>query len=461
MIAGRTFIVPMLLGLLIIVIAVIIGRAWCGWVCPLGTVFDWFPSKRASTGEPVSSRWRMVKYILLIAILLGAISGSLTLNILDPVTLLFRTVAGTIMPGLAWLIESAETWLYGFDALRPALEWIDGLLRGWLLNTQPFYLPNLVLLGMFILVLVLNIIRPRFWCRYLCPLGGLLGLISKVSIFKHSVDSNKCVSCRKCVRICPTGAINQDNDFTADMAECTLCLNCRENCPTSAISFKRDKSVVQETDMTRRSLIYSLGVGLALGVAARYLPVIGNRIPNKVRPPGSTEEILYGKCIRCGECVRICPSGGIQPFYSPDNGLLWTPFLNTRLGYCEYGCNSCGIVCPTGAIENLPLDEKRKRIIGIAYIDRDRCIPWKEKTECIVCEEMCPIPEKAIILEYGTEPDSLNILQPHVITDLCNGCGICEHQCPVEGAAAVHVYTMETIPEDTHNEIDGMNYSSA
>ena len=454
MIAGRTIIMPMLLGLVTLVSAVVIGRAWCGWVCPLGTVFDWVPSRQTSAEGPVSSRWRMVKYVLLVAVLLGAILGGLTLNILDPITLLFRTVAGAIMPGFAWLIEGAESWLYGFEALRPALDWIDGLLRGWLLNAQPFYLLNLILLGVFILILGLNFVRPRFWCRYLCPLGGLLGLISKVSIFKHSVDSDKCVSCRKCLRICPTGAINPDNNFTADMPECTLCLNCRESCPTGAISFTREKIPVEETDMTRRSLIYSLGAGLALGAFFRFIPLLGKNLHTKVRPPGSTEESLYEQCIRCGECVRICPTGAIQPLSGPNNGMLWTPFLETRLGYCEYGCNSCGVVCPTGAIEKLTLEQKRTQVIGIAYIDKDRCIPWSENTECIVCEEMCPIPEKAIILKGGKGHNSGRVQRPHVLPELCIGCGICEHQCPVEGEAAIRIYTAETVPEEIHDEND-------
>ncbi|UCD08699.1 MAG: 4Fe-4S dicluster domain-containing protein [Dehalococcoidales bacterium] len=454
MISARTVIIPMLLGLITIVSAIIIGRAWCGWVCPLGTVFDWIPSRRTSVKGPVSSRWSKVKYMLLIAVLFGAILGGLTLNILDPITLLFRTVAGAIIPGLAWLIEGAESWLYGFEALRSPLEWIDGLLRGWLLNNQPFYLPNLILLGVFIIILGLNFVRSRFWCRYLCPLGGLLGLISKVSIFQHSVDNDTCIACRKCVRVCYTGAIDPDNGFTANMPECTVCMNCREGCPTNAISFKRENVPVKQTDMTRRGLLYSLGAGLALGVVARYFPRIGKRNHDKVRPPGSTEETLYEQCIRCGECVRICPSGGIQPLSSPGDGMLWTPFLDTRLGYCEYGCNSCGIICPTEAIENLSLEEKRERVIGIAYVDRERCIPWSENTECIVCEEMCPIPAKAIVLKGGQGFNSSRVQRPHVVVDLCNGCGICEHQCPVEGNAAIKIYTKETVPEQIHDETD-------
>jgi len=213
---------------------------------------------------------------------------------------------------------------------------------------------------------------------------------------------------------------------------------------------------VQETDMTRRSLLYSLGAGLALGAVTRYLPVIGKRIQDKVRPPGSTEDTLYEKCIRCGECVRICPTGAIQPLPGPSGGMLWTPFLDTRLGYCEYGCNSCGVICTTGAIEQLTLEEKRSEIIGIAYIDKERCIPWAENTECIVCEEMCPIPEKAIILKGGKGHNSERVQRPHVILELCIGCGICEHQCPVEGKAAIRIYTEETVPEEIHEETEEM-----
>ncbi len=454
MIASRTFILPMLLGLVTLISAIATGRAWCGWLCPLGTIFDWIPSRKASTSEPISSRCNKLKYVLLIAVLFGAILGGLTLNIIDPITLLFRTVSGAIMPGVAWLIEGAESWLYGFETIRPVLDWIDGLLRGWLLNNQPFYLLNLILLGIFLLILGLNFIRPRFWCRYVCPLGGLLGLISKVSIFRHRVNMDKCISCRKCVRVCPTGAINPDVGFKADISECTLCLNCRESCPTGAISFNADNFLVGRTDIKRRHLIYSIGAGLAVGAITRIIPILGKNLPDRIRPPGSTEKTLYENCIRCSECVRICPTGAIQPLSSPGDGMLWTPFLDTRLGYCEYGCNSCGIVCPTGAIENLSLEDKRNKVIGIAYLNREDCIPWAEKKECIVCEEMCPIPEKAITLKPGTEPDSVDILQPHVIVDLCNGCGICEHQCPIEGESAIRVYTKETVPEDNYNEID-------
>jgi len=128
----------------------------------------------------------------------------------------------------------------------------------------------------------------------------------------------------------------------------------------------------------------------------------------------------------------------------------WTPVLVSRLGYCDYSCNACGEVCPVGAIPPLTLEEKRLQVIGKAYIDEDRCIAWADHGECIVCEEMCPIADKAIKLEerQATRVDggTVNVKLPHVIREHCIGCGICEYQCPVNGDAAIRVYAANDIP---------------
>ena len=372
--------------------------------------------------------------------------GSLTLMILDPITLLFRTLASAILPGLNWAIGGAESWLYSFGTLRPAVEWVDGALRGWLLNDQPFYLPNMVLLVVFAAVLGLNVVRSRFWCRYLCPLGGLLGLISEVSFIRHRVDGEKCISCRKCSTLCPTGAIKPENNFSADMAECTVCLNCMEGCPTKAISFGKERKVVQPLDTPRRWLIYSLGAAVVVAAFLRFFPAAVRTTLSYIRPPGSSEVSLYNQCVRCGECIKVCPTGVIQPSPTGSQAKLWTPVLKTRLSYCDYSCNSCGIICPTGAITNLTLEEKRKAVIGVARIDQTKCITWAEDRDCIVCEEMCPVPEKAIRLGGGGQGrGSGGGRHPQVIEELCIGCGICEHQCPVVGESAIRVFPPATI----------------
>jgi ferredoxin len=167
--------------------------------------------------------------------------------------------------------------------------------------------------------------------------------------------------------------------------------------------------------------------------------------PLLLRPPGAVEQDLTNKCLRCGECIRACPTGALQPSIL-DGGLerIFTPLLIPRLGYCDFSCNRCGEVCPVEAITPLPLEEKRKFVIGWAFIDENLCIPWADGTPCIVCEEMCPVPEKAILLEEKqvTGPDdSINVIQlPRVVRELCIGCGICEYKCPRTGIAAIRVF---------------------
>lgn len=311
-----------------------------------------------------------------------------------------------------------------------------------MLTQQPFYPPRLLIALLFAAVLALNAIRPRFWCRYLCPLGALLGLVSRFSLVRHRVDQEKCTKCLRCATECPTSAIKPESNFVADAAECTTCLDCMELCPKKAIFFGSQRALhwLEPYEPARRHLLISLGAA-ALGTAFLRIPsAIGGTPALLIRPPGSSEDTLLSKCVRCGECVRVCPTGVIQPSLASLDG-LWTPMLHTRLGYCDYSCNACGQVCPTGAIARLTLADKRVAVIGKAEIDEKRCIPFAEGRECIVCEEMCPIPEKAIFLEEKSVLNSLGemttVRQPRVIRRLCTGCGICEYQCPVNGESAL------------------------
>ena len=448
MLAARSFIEPMLLGIITLLLTLAVARAWCGWICPLGTLLDWTPARSPQRKSlDIPAFWRQGKYLLLFIILLAAILGSLTLIVLDPITLLFRTIAGFVLPVLGSLLTGLESWLYGVSLFQPAVGWFDNLARGTLLTGQPFFVANVALAVVFAAVLALNAVRKRFWCRYLCPLGGLLGLVSKAAQIRHKVDEKKCIACQHCALICPTGAIDPEQKFVANSAECTACLDCMETCPQGAITFSAQPGIDahKRYDPSRRQFLGTLGLAAAGAVLLRFMPLLGRKEAALIRPPGSSEALLQSKCIRCGLCVRVCPTGVIQSSPNPRNGQsLWTPMLATRLGYCDYSCNACGQVCPTGAIEELPLEEKRNRVIGIARIDQRRCIPWSEGRECIVCEEMCPVPQKAIHLNGGGSGNrggrAGGVALPRVREELCIGCGICEHQCPVAGEAAIRIF---------------------
>jgi len=450
--SSKTFLVGSSLAILTVILTITVGRAWCGWICPLGTTLDILTPGRKKFDETKAPRpsWRTVKYGILLTTLVAALFGNLTLLILDPLTILLRTLTVSVLPAIDHLTSSAERGLSNFEFLQDPVSSFDSLIRPAILPNLPIYYRDAILFTVvFIIVAALNWIAPRFWCRYLCPLGALLGLISKISIFRRAVGED-CKDCKICSTRCPTGTIDAEKGYASDPSECTLCLDCLEQCPRSSIKlapgFK--PAAWQKYDPGRRQVLASIAAAF-VGIALFKSDVTAFRDTNfLIRPPGARENDLLTKCIRCGECVRSCPFGALQPARL-ESGLegMWSPLVVARIGPCDYGCNACGQVCPVQAIPPLSLDEKRQKVIGRAYIDQNRCIAWADHKDCIVCEEMCPIPEKAVVLTKTDIVDSdgttVTIQLPSVQRERCIGCGICEYKCPVNGEAAIRVYVPE------------------
>lgn len=450
MLASRRLMPALLLSLLTIGLTLAAGRVWCSWVCPLGTLLDWMPApQRPRTAFGPQSRWRRAKYLLLTAVIGSALVGSLTLLLFDPIVLTAQTVGRVFLPLLEQGFSLLERAGFALPWTRSLVSQADNLLRGTIFPLERHFYSGAVLTGLvFAGVLALNSLAPRFWCRHLCPLGALLGLLSRTAWLRRRVDTS-CIDCGRCARLCPTGTIDAGQAYASDPAECTTCLICQAECPVSAITFVGTGIVptpAQSYDPTRRQTLITLGVSLVGVGLFRTSPTSDLLTPYHILPPGGRENDLAGKCIRCGLCLKVCPTGGLQPAFPRANGQdLWTPVLIPRMGYCDYSCRACGQICPTGAIPNIPLDIKRTVIIGKAYIDTSRCIPWSEGRDCIVCEEMCPVSDKAIkLMETSvktTAGTSVTVKLPHVERERCIGCGICEYQCPVAGEAAIRVYS--------------------
>jgi len=456
LLSSRTFLLGSSAALLVILLTVVFGRLWCGWICPLGTILDIFPLKNLRDRRiTVPNQWRKVKYGLLIAILVAALLGNLTLLVFDPLTIFFRSLSTAFFPALDHIVTQIETVLFQVPGLAAPVVRFDSWIRPSVFPTEPLYYRHTLLFGfIFLGVIALNLFAPRFWCRYLCPLGGLLGLISKLALYRRKVGA-ECKGCKLCTAACPTGTIDPQKGYTSDPAECTMCLDCLETCPRSLVTFPPSFSKPEwnEYDPSRRDALLTIGAAV-LGVALFHRNWLSRREPpHLLRPPGAREAnpdvIAMTNCVRCSECIRACPTGGLQLAVF-DAGLEgeWTPVLVPRMGYCDYSCNACGQVCPVQAIPPLSLEEKRLQVIGIAYIDQDRCIAWADHRDCIVCEEMCPVPEKAIQLEemqtWGPDNIMVTVKVPHVLRERCIGCGICEYKCPVNGEAAIRVFVPET-----------------
>jgi len=240
----------------------------------------------------------------------------------------------------------------------------------------------------------------------------------------------------------------KDDDFSSSRAECILCLNCYFPCPAECIhfSFKQPDKGWSELNISRRKFITAAGSGLVLVGLYQTTPVRINSSGKNIRPPGAVEEEKFlDLCLRCQQCTGICSTTGgcLQPSVI-EAGMegLWTPVANMRKGYCEFNCNLCGQVCPSGAIEPLEIEKKKVLRMGLAFFDRNRCIPYYREEDCLVCEEHCPTPDKAIKfknVEVERNGETAILKLPYVDEELCIGCGICENKCPIEGKAGIFV----------------------
>jgi MauM/NapG family ferredoxin protein len=224
-----------------------------------------------------------------------------------------------------------------------------------------------------------------------------------------------------------------------------LCGECQEDCPKEAVRFgfiSRQAGKVAGVDLQRRGLIASIVSGILIVPIVRTTPLAKRRAGRLIRPPGALpEDEFLRRCVRCGECMKVCLTNGLQPALL-EAGLegVWTPRFDFRSGYCQYYCTLCGQVCPTGALKKLSQEEKARTKIGLAYIDKNRCIPYAQGGECLVCEEHCPTPDKAIKFEQVdimTPQGRRRIRRPVIDLKLCIGCGICEYKCPLHDQPAI------------------------
>lgn len=392
----RTLYAPLAWGLLTIALTILLGRFFCSWVCPFGTIhhfMGWLGKLRNPAAIKIrKNRYRRaqsIKYYILIVFLIMAavpVAGvSLQAGLLDPIPLVTRSFH-------LFLLPFADNTV---NVLSP--------------NDRHFETAWLVL-ALFFTFTALNFVIPRFFCRFLCPTGALFGLINRFSIWRIGKSQNTCPDCRLCEKNCEGGC---EPTRQIKWAECVLCFNCVDDCRHRLVQYQTVRSragEVTDTGVSRRGVLLSLAGGATALAGIRLTGKTGENWHHKIiRPPGSLEETEFLKrCLKCGQCMRVCPTNVIQPG-SIEGGVenLWTPVLNNRIGTsgCQLNCTACGYVCPTSAIRPISLSEKlginefaEKGPIklGTAFVDRSRCLPWAMDKPCIVCQENCPVSPKAI-----------------------------------------------------------------
>lgn len=449
-VAGRAWIALVWPALLTVAATLLLGRFFCGWFCPMGSILDAFSAaffpRRKRRASAVPPSWRRWKYWLLVALAASSLFTLQWVFLFDPISLLIRTLTVSVYPALNAAIHA----LFGtaYEAGGPVSRLSEpayGFLRShFLAFEQPVFRSAIVVGVLFLAILLAERWQRRFWCRNLCPLGAMLALLGRVGIFRRRVEEAGCIRCGLCDADCRTGAIREH--FTTDHGECIECMDCKAICPERVIRFSgKGERRSEAVDLTRRGLLAAAAAGAVSVPFVRSQAHGRNPSPLLIRPPGALPEAEFlARCTRCGECMRVCIANGLQPtaFEAGLEG-IWSPILVSRIGYCEYNCTLCGQVCPTGAIRRMPVEEKRKVKIGLAGVDRSHCLPWKGESDCIVCEEHCPTHRKAIVLREETTTNPEGKLQPfkrpYIDERECIGCGICETKCPLPDRSAIVV----------------------
>lgn len=456
-------------GVLAILGALLIGRAFCGWLCPLGTTLDMM--RRVT--EPIAGRWRrntqrrtgrwatwcaQIPLWIAIMVVMALLVGLNVVGLVDPFAIVMRGLTTSIFP----LIEQGHHALH--DWLRPAVDHVPapGFLDDYRFIGAPVRQTvaqygaagvSAITLGV---VLAMEVIQARWWCRTVCPTGSVLGVLARWSLVRR-LPGKTCGPCRVCVHSCHMGAFTDQGILVP--SACTACLSCVEDCPTgvAALQLPTEKTPTAPIDISRRGFLTACAAGATLpllpAVRTPSSSAMSTLVTRRLRPPGvaaaGSDTHFLDACIRCSECVRVCPTQGLQPMLLADGMAgLFAPRLVPREGPCEYDCSACAQVCPSGAIPLLDLVTKQKAKLGRAIHDHQRCLPWSGGGECRACWEHCPAPKKAITLTLGHAPNGQAIPLPGVDAERCIGCGTCEFVCPIEGEAGIRVVTLESVAQE-------------
>ncbi len=442
-----------------ILLTFIFGRVYCSFLCPLGvmqdiisrfaSIFKTKKQKRTKYSKPYS----LLRLIVIFAVTVTVIIGSLSVLLwLDPYSNFGRIATNLFIP-LERLINNV------FSNMFP-----DYIF--YLTPTKIAIGSFLWALAFFLIVAVMSAFRGRLFCNTLCPVGTILGYISNISLFRLTINKDKCVGCHVCTKHCKSECIDGDNQII-DNSRCVMCLNCLSSCSSNAIEYKfrygkDNKKALPPTELEmngRREAIASIGAVTAMLAARGFASKRKNgemlnessKIGGMVPPGGVGIEHLKDHCTSCHACIKGCPSTIIHPA-TGEYGLggLFLPVISYEDRFCGYDCHTCSDICPNGALLPISLEEKRLTAIGKVQFDINKCIVNVDGTDCGACDEHCPT--KAIRMV----PFRDDLLIPSVHGDLCIGCGACEYICPVK-AMKVHPLTLhekaKTPSEDSQKEV--------
>ena len=433
--------------LLMISLTLFMGRIYCSVICPLGVlqdIFGWFGKKAKKNRYTYSKPLNVLRYIMLGVLVVALVAG-------------FTSVAALIAPYSAFGRIAS-------NLLAPVYMWGNNLLAAWAesVDSYAFYSVDVWMKGGITLIVaivtvvvlfVLAFKNGRTYCNTVCPVGTVLGFLSRYSHLKPVIDTSKCNGCGLCAKNCKASCIDSKN-HDIDYSRCVVCLDCIDKCRQGAIKYVHRSETKKESapagassDKGRRAFIASSVIVAGASVAkAQKLKMDGGfatiedkKVPKRetpITPPGSlSAKNMAQHCTACQLCVSVCPNQVLRP--SNDLSNFMQPETSYERGYCRPECNKCSIVCPTGAIKPISKEEKTAIQIGHAVWVAENCIVNSEGHKCGNCARHCPTGAIQMVPKDANDPKSIQI--PVINTERCIGCGACENLCPSRPFSAIYV----------------------
>lgn len=429
--------------LIILLITLLTGRTYCSFLCPLGIWQDLF----SRIGGYIRKKFRrfgfkrpftFIRYSILVLIAAAtAVWGIHFLALLDPYSIFGRFMTYFVKPVIILLNNFAAGILGRFD--NYSLHHLE--IQGYELII--YAIPA----GFFLLIGFLSLTKGRLYCNMICPVGTLLGLLSKISLFRVKFNESKCTKCGRCSLACKSSCIDFLNQ-EIDVSRCVDCFDCIYTCPEKALSysFLNREPDKKETDESKRkfvagSVLFLFGLPFTSHAQGTNIPVpkrvstVREEKNFPVCPPGAGSiEEFNRRCTACSLCITICPNNVLKPAIK-QYGLsgFMQPVMDYHKGFCQYNCTKCTDICPTYALKPLVQEAKKLTQIGKAIFIKDNCIVKTEKTACGACSESCPTKAVYMIPYEG------NLVIPETNQEICIGCGHCENACPTTPYKAIYV----------------------
>lgn len=430
----------------LLVLTLVLGRVYCSVICSMGVMqdcFSWLGGKFMKNRFHYTKGHTVLRIVALVIFVALMVLGLNAIAILVApysaygriATTLFQPVYMWVNNMIAYFCERADTYaFYHVDV------WVKSVVV------------LVVSVVTFVVIGFMSFRWGRLWCNTICPVGTVLGFLSKFAWIKPHIDDKKCVGCGKCAKNCKSQCINPET-HEIDYSRCVACMDCMDNCKLGAIKLsggcgKKQTKAGEEVDTSRRKFVVTTAaVGAAMAVEAQATKVDGGlaviedkQLPERqvpVKPFGAQGLKHFSQhCTACQLCVAECPEKVLRP--SKNLTTMMQPEMQFDKGYCRPDCTRCSEVCPAGAIKKIDIAEKSAISVGHAVTVPHNCL-LSSGEECHACERHCPT--GAITIMEGIEGAHNNVT---VNEQLCIGCGACEHYCPVRPFSAIYVEGRET-----------------